>query len=719
MNKRMLIADDDVQLLEYYRNIFEQDDSLDFFGKKRAEAPIAVHTFPDGAQLVDFFLSEHRRGERIPLCLLDMRMTNVDGLTAAETIRAADPEVMIIIITAYTDVSPSEMRKRLQDDIYYVKKPFNEDELYSLVTSLLKNWNIRQALRESEGNYRRVLEQSNEGILTVDFQGNITFANATFATMFGYDLESIKDRSLFDFVDDANANRIRKRIARRIQGISERYELELIRKDGGTVSTMLSASPMYAGNGSFSGSFCVITDISESKRAFEFLRKAKEETECANQRLQKSMEESLKLALKAESANKAKSEFLANMSHEIRTPLNGILGFLELLQKDGRLTLQQQKYIATALASGDTLLHLINDILDLSKIEAGKMEISVSEFDLPDLVNKVTEFFTTQAHRKGIQLTCHFAEGTPAILRGDPVRLRQVLVNLLGNAVKFTEKGEISVRVSQDEEAEQTSLLRFEVQDTGIGIAQDALPSIFKAFAQADGSTTRRYGGTGLGLAIAGQLVQMMGGGIDVESAPGKGSIFRFTVRLQKRRSPSITAEPRVRSSLEPGNGAFRGEEQGQKPFAALRILLVEDNPVNQALTTAMLAYFGCRADMADNGLEALEKLDQKRYDLILMDCQMPEMDGYEATAVIREKEAESRRQGEERHVPIVALTAHALDGDRDVCLMAGMDDYLSKPFKIEELRSILSRWLIRLEVHAEEEEAGRVETPSCRSANT
>ncbi|SEL96462.1 PAS domain S-box-containing protein [Syntrophus gentianae] len=718
MNKRLLIADDDVQLLEYYRNIFEQDDSLNFLSQDNAEEPFVVHTFPDGAQLVDFFLSEHRKKERIPLCLLDMRMTNMDGLTAAETIRAADPEVMIIIVTAYTDVTPAEMRTRLQDDIYYVKKPFNEDELYSLVTSLLKNWNIQQALRKSEGNYRRLLEQSNEGIVTIDAQGAISFVNATLSKMLGYNLEELNGRPFVDFVDQDNENLIREKIARRIQGLSERYETELIRKDGEAVSVMLSASPMYAEKGVYSGSFGVITDISESKRAFEFLRKAKEETELVNQRLQKSTEESLQLALKAESANKAKSEFLANMSHEIRTPLNGILGFLELLSTDGRLTERQQKYTATALASGDTLLQLINDILDFSKIEAGKMELYVTEFDLMGLVTEVADFFSSQAYKKGVQLTCHFAKGTPSILMGDPVRLRQVLINLLGNAVKFTEKGEISLHVFLEGEEGQTALIRFEVRDTGIGIAPDARSSIFRAFAQEDGSTTRRYGGTGLGLAIAGQLVQMMGGKISVASVPGIGSSFRFTARLEKRQSPYIAAEFCAPSSQEPQISEPEDKQTDQKPFASFRILLVEDNPVNQALTTAMLAYFGCQADLAENGLDALTKVAAERYDLILMDCQMPEMDGYEATAAIREEEATSREHGEPGHVPIVALTAHALDGDREICLMAGMDDYLSKPFKVEELRSILSRWLISPPVKMEEAETGSVETSSGRSRN-
>ncbi|OPY12698.1 MAG: Autoinducer 2 sensor kinase/phosphatase LuxQ [Syntrophus sp. PtaB.Bin001] len=691
MNKRILIADDDVQLLEYYRNIFERDDSLDFLVTKSTEEPFVLQTFPDGEQLVDFFLSEYERKERIPLCLLDMRMTKMDGLTAAEKIRAVDPEVMIVIITAYTDVSPTEMRKRLHDNIYYIKKPFDEDELYSLVNSLLKNWNTRQALQESEANYRRLLEQSNEGILTVDRRANITFVNTTMARMVGYAPEEIKGISFFEIMDAEHANLVRDKISRRVKGLSERYELELIRKDGAVVFVMISASPVYTGNGDFAGSFCVVTDITESKEAFESMLNARKEAEVANQRLRRSIEQSRQLAIKAESANRAKSEFLANMSHEIRTPMNGILGFLELLQKEEGLTDRQHQYVSTALASGETLLQLVNDILDFSKIEAGKMEIAVTPLDLADLVKEVMEFFKSQAQLKGIELSCHMESEIPSSLHGDPVRLRQVLVNLLGNAVKFTEKGKITLSVSLEEEAERTALLRFEVQDTGVGIAPDAISRIFNAFAQEDGSTTRQYGGTGLGLAIVSQLVPMMGGKIEVESTQGRGSTFRFTARLEKPDTREATVP---HPSPLPTPPAVMEEREKMKPFASFRILLVEDNPVNQTLSAAMLEYFGCSADVADDGLEALEKVAANQYDLILMDCQMPRMDGYEATAAIRKQEAEYGTGGKFRHTPIIALTAHALEGDREICLTAGMDDYLSKPFKADELRSVLSRWL-------------------------
>jgi signal transduction histidine kinase/AmiR/NasT family two-component response regulator len=417
----------------------------------------------------------------------------------------------------------------------------------------------------------------------------------------------------------------------------------------------------------------------------------------------------------AEAASLAKSQFLANMSHEIRTPMNGILGFLELLQREEEMTDRQRQYVDTALASGETLLQLINDILDFSKIEAGKMEIAAAELNLADLLEEVVEFFADQARRKGIKVSCHVTPGTPTALWGDSMRLRQVLINLVGNAVKFTEKGEVSVHVFLKEEAGQTALLLFEVRDTGIGIAPDALSRIFTAFAQEDGSTTRRYGGTGLGLAIASQLVSMMGGKIEVKSILGKGSVFRFTARLEKQGKPSGDAEPHPLLLPAPPCGSDKPVDK--KQFSAFRVLLVEDNPVNRTLSSAILEYFGCCADLADDGLEALERVAAERYDLILMDCQMPRMDGYKATAAIRKQEAESGAKGEPRHVPIVALTAHALEGDRDACLAAGMDDYLSKPFKADELHAVLSRWLSSSPEQKMEFERSGIEMPENKLA--
>ncbi|SEL96382.1 PAS domain S-box-containing protein [Syntrophus gentianae] len=425
----------------------------------------------------------------------------------------------------------------------------------------------------------------------------------------------------------------------------------------------------------------------------------------------KQMEQQLLTAKEAaETSNIAKSQFLANMSHEIRTPMNGVIGFLELLQREERMTEQQHRYIAMALNSGEILLQLINDILDLSKIEAGKMEIVATELNLLNLTEDVVNSFSKQAQMKGIELSCHVANSIPSVLRGDPVRLRQILFNLLGNAVKFTEKGEVSLDVSTEEEMEQSLLIRFEVRDTGIGIAPEALTKIFDAFTQADGSTTRQYGGTGLGLTIASQLAPMMGGKIDVESVHGKGSTFRFTARLERQDSTRevLNALASLGESIVSRDEEVHEHSDGPKnkgEFSSFQVLLVEDNPVNQALGLAMLEYFGCRTDVAENGQEALEAFSIKSYDIIMMDCQMPLMDGYEATRAIRQEERNRDGGRESRHIPIVALTAHAMEGDRETCLEAGMDDYLSKPYKSDELYAVLSKWLVS---GSEGEEGGK-----------
>ncbi len=378
----------------------------------------------------------------------------------------------------------------------------------------------------------------------------------------------------------------------------------------------------------------------------------------------------------AEEANRAKSRFLAQMSHEIRTPMNGVLGIAGLLLKTS-LDGKQRQFVRTIMHSGESLLNLINDILDFSKIEAGKLELEEIHFNIRQLIEETLDLFSNRAEERNVRLAGFVHASVPAVLVGDPGRLRQILMNLLGNALKFTSDGEVKLSLFLEKSDDQDCLLRFEVQDSGIGIPRQKQGEIFNAFAQVDGSTTRKFGGTGLGLAICGQLVQLMKGKIGVESEEGEGATFWFTALF------TVGSEEFLEKSNKMGDGT---EECS---FDA-KVLIAEDNLTNQIVARGILEQLGCRVTMVENGREAVAQVLENSFDLVLMDCQMPVMDGYEATRRIRVKEKESGRLP----VVIVALTAHAMKGDREHCLAVGMNDYLSKPFREEQLAALLRRWL-------------------------
>jgi len=540
-----------------------------------------------------------------------------------------------------------------------------------------------RALSEGEARLRSIAESTQDAIIMMDHQGAITFWNPAAVRILGYSHEEAIGQNLHQllapdrFLDGYRA--AFQGFLRTGDGnaIGKTVELAARRKDGQEIDISLSLSSVALKNKWHAVG--IVRDITEKKQAeadlLETNRRLREETTRAN-----------RMAAEAEAANVAKSEFLANMSHEIRTPMNGIIGMTGLLL-DTALNDEQRGYLDIVRSSSTTLLHRVNEILDFSKIEARKLDLETLDFNLEHQMADFAANLAFSAHEKGLGFIYTIDPSVPTRLRGDPGRLRQVLANLAGNAIKFTRAGEVAVRVSLVDESPDTVRLRFSVSDTGIGISTEGQRDLFQPFTQVDASTTRQYGGTGLGLAISRQLAELMGGEIGLESRDGAGSTFWFTVHLGKQAGGSKENES------EPLSTVPHDVTRSTYPistFEPVRILVVEDNPVNQEVALSMLTKMGCKADAVANGQEALDTLSIMSYDLVLMDVQMPEMDGIEATRRIRDS-----RSGVLNHeVPVIALTAHAMARDRDRCLQAGMDGYISKPIIPNRLAREIAKWL-------------------------
>ena len=741
-----------------------------------------------------------RDGKSVALIISDQKMPGMKGTEFLQEAREIFQDSVRVLLTGYAGLESAveAINEQLLDK--YLSKPIEDRSDFSQnVRHLLERYQIRRELNKttlSKKYVDRIIASMTDSLVVLDHHDRIGLVNPALCELLGYEPAALHGQPFTRLFGDRDRARVEDWLADvKTAGYLAGSVIDYLGSEARPHPVSLSGSVLQGDGGQFEGIVCVGHDVAKQREAEQKLREAKEA---------------------AESANRSKSEFLARMSHEIRTPMNGVLGMAELLAGTD-LTGRQARYVDAMHRSAEALLSIINDILDFSKIEAGKLELDKTIFDLSQLVGDVGDLLAETAHRRGIELICALPPDLPLIYRGDPGRLRQILTNLIANAIKFTERGEVVVRLALVETVQDTAVLRFEVRDTGIGIPAEVQNRIFDAFSQADGSTTRKYGGTGLGLAISKQLALLMGGEIGMRSAPGKGSIFWFTVRLQRERDAAVIQDDHLKGlrTLIVDDNATNREILGnvldswginhacandavealsmlrsaavrEKPFdlvltdyempdmnglqlaialrqertlAAVRclllssvslehdspewrqakfdfhltkpvrqsvlfnsivglfgqqaasasckasvtdpapqpialnarVLLVEDNLVNQEVGLAMLETLGCTVRCATDGREALEILARDTYDLVLMDCHMPDMDGFEATACFRRRELAS---GARSWTPIIALTANALPGDRERCLEAGMDDYVSKPFSRQQLADKLRQWL-------------------------
>jgi PAS domain S-box-containing protein len=518
--------------------------------------------------------------------------------------------------------------------------------------------------------YQELFENANDVVLTCRNDGRLAAINPAGERATGYPRPVAIGTSLASLVAETDRERFLSRFAECLANPEgDTFEVTLVRPNGERVAIEFDAHPISE-HGQVTGVHAIGRDVTERNRTAFELERAK---------------------TAAEAASRAKSEFVANISHEVRTPLNGIIGMTELLLAS-KIGGDERQYLGLIRTSADALLHVINDVLDLSKIESGHLELTPRPFDPLARLETIVEPLAVMARRKGLTFTSAVAPELPPVVIGDADRVGQVLTNLIGNAIKFTDAGEVRIGVTQalpePGDGATACRLRFTVSDSGIGIPAAQHATIFEAFTQADGSISRRFGGTGLGLAIAASLVRRMGGAIALESAPDQGSTFIVTLPFTRGERASLEADDPAASLARLLGPAARGTGwASHKAAQSLAVLLVEDNFVNQRLTAEILARRGHQVVVAENGRQALDRFTAAVPDVILMDVQMPEMNGLEATRAIRELE-----QGTGRHVPIVAMTAHAMSGDRERCLAAGMDEYMTKPIRAEALVTQVER---------------------------
>jgi PAS domain S-box-containing protein len=502
---------------------------------------------------------------------------------------------------------------------------------------------------------RSLIEASLDPLITISTEGKITDMNEALTNITGLSRESLTGSDFFDyFTEPQNARKVYQEVFDR--GSVADLPLTLRHKDGGLTDVLFNGSVYRDDKGNVQGIVIVARDVTEQKKIATELNDARIVAEMATIIAEEAKRKAECATIVAEAAVKSKQQFLSNMSHEIRTPMNAIIGFTKVLLKTD-LSINQKEYLSAIKLSGDSLILLINDILDLAKVDAGKMVFEKIPFKLASSISALLHLFEAKIHEKNLVLVKEYDDRIPIVLEGDPLRLHQIIINLVSNAVKFTHRGRITVSVRLISEDDEKVNIRFSVTDTGIGIAGDRLEKIFENFQQASSSTSRLYGGTGLGLAIVKQLVESQDGSLSVTSKPNEGSGFSFTLSFQKTDSEAALDSELLEQNTE---------------IKDIKVLVVEDISLNQLLMKTILDEFGFECDIAENGKIAIERMQKKEYSMVLMDLQMPVMNGFEATEFIRSKM--------KSEIPIIALTADVTTVDLAKCKLVGMNDYIAKP---------------------------------------